>query len=198
MTDINELLSHIPTGQIAGRLGVDEATAEAAIRQALPALVGGLHANAQDAAGEASLAGALSQHDPSLVDGAVDLGQVDTDDGDKIVGHVFGGQREQVVQQLAGGAGPKVTGALIQKLLPLLAPIVLSYLSKRLLGGRAGGGASAPAGGSAGGGIDLGSILGGLLKNSLGGSSAGGAPAGGIDIGDILGGLGGLLGGGRR
>jgi hypothetical protein len=196
VTDINELLSNIPIGQIAGRLGVDEATAEAAIRQALPALVGGLHANAQDPAGQASLAGALAQHDPSLVEGGVDLDQVDAADGDKIVGHVFGGQRDQVVQQLATGGGSNVTGALIQKLLPLLAPIVMSFLAKRLLGGGTGGAAASTAGGSAGG-IDLGSILGGLLKSSAGGASSGGS-AGGIDLGSILGGLGGLLGGGRR
>lgn len=187
MTDIDELLTHVPIGQLAGRLGVDQATAEEAVRQALPALVGGLHANAQDPSGAASLAGALGQHDPGLLDGGVDLDQVDTDDGDRIVGHVFGGNRDQVVQQLANSAGPTVDSSLIAKLLPLLAPIVLSYLSKRLLGGTAG------SGGAAGG---LGSILGGLLGAAVGGS--GGRSAGGIDLGSVLGGLGGLLGGGRR
>ena len=43
--------------------------------------------------------------------------QVDADDGDKIVGNVFGGQRDQVVNQLGSqGAGDS---GLIAELLPL-------------------------------------------------------------------------------
>src|SRR5688500_1034932 len=57
---IDELMSQIPIGQLAGQLGVSEAEAEQAVRTALPALLGGMQANAQDPAGEASLAQALS------------------------------------------------------------------------------------------------------------------------------------------
>ena len=194
MTDLNDLLAHIPVDQLAARLGVDPATAEAAVRQALPALVGGLHANAQDPAGAASLAGALGQHDPGLLDGGVDLDQVDTQDGEKIVGHVFGANHGQVVQQLGGLGGSNVSGALIGKLLPLLAPIVMSYLARRL------GGASGTAGGGPAGGGGLADILGSLLGGRGAGASpgTGGGSAGGFDLGSILGGLGGLLGGGRR
>ena len=42
--------------------GVDEATAEQATRQAIPALLGGMQANAEDPAGAMSLAGALGDH----------------------------------------------------------------------------------------------------------------------------------------
>jgi len=194
VTDLNDLLAHIPVDQLAARLGVDPATAEAAVRQALPALVGGLHANAQDPAGAASLAGALGQHDPGLLDGGVDLDQVDTQDGEKIVGHVFGANHGQVVQQLGGLGGSNVSGALIGKLLPLLAPIVMSYLARRL------GGASGTAGGAPAGGGGLADILGSLLGGRGAGASpgTGGGSAGGFDLGSILGGLGGLLGGGRR
>jgi hypothetical protein len=205
VTDIEELLARIPTGQIAGRLGVDEATADAAIRQALPALVGGLHANAQDPAGAASLAGALAGHDRGLLDDAgpdgLDLDQVDTEDGDKIVGHVFGPRRDQVVDHLAAAGGPRVDSSLIARLLPMLAPIVMSFLAKRLLGG---GGPGGVAGGSAGSGGGLGGILGDVLGSMIGGRGSGGSAgagqgsAGGIDLGSILGGLGNLLGHGRR
>jgi hypothetical protein len=196
MTDLNDLLAHIPTDQIAARLGIDPDTADAAIRQVLPALVGGLHANAQDPAGAASLAGALGSHDPSLLDGGVNLDQVDTTDGAKIVSHVFGDNHDQVVSQLGGMGGASITSGLVGKLLPLLAPIVMSFLAKRLLGGALGGGSGASAGGSGGGG-GLADILGSLLG---GGSSAGsgGGSVGGFDLGSILGGLGGLLGSGTR
>ena len=62
LSAIDEILADIPIGQLAAQLGVDEATAEAATRQAIPALLGGLQANAEDPAGAASLAGALGDH----------------------------------------------------------------------------------------------------------------------------------------
>ena len=190
MSPIDEILSQIPLQQLAGQLGVDPATAEQAARSALPALLGGIQANTADPGGAASFAQALQQHDGSLVDGGVDLNQVDTQQGQQIVGHVFGDNQGQVVNQLGsiGGAGGQ---ALMSKLLPILAPIVMSYLASRLMGGGSGG-AAAPA--AAGGG--LGGLLGGLLGGVLGGG--GGAAtqqSAGPDLGSLLGGL---LGGGRR
>ena len=72
---------------------------------------------------------------------------------------------------------------LVGKLLPMLAPIVLSYLASRVSGG--GGKTSAVSGGG------MEDLLGGLLGGVLGG----GGSKGGGGIGDLLGGL---LGGGRR
>ena len=184
MTDINDLLSQIPMDQLARQLGVDEGTAERAARQALPALLGGMQANAQDPAGAASLSRAVGEHDPGLIDGGVDLDQVDTVDGDKIVSNVFGDKRDQVVSRLSEtGAGGSGAGDIIGRLLPMLAPLVLAYLAKQAQGRGTG---QASATGGAGG---LGDLLGGLL----GGSGGGQAGAGGL--GDLLGGL---LGGGKR
>lgn len=199
MAGIDDILSTVPLDQLAGRLGVDEATAQRAVGAALPALLGGLRANAQDPAGAASLGEAVAQHDPALVEGGVDLDDVDTDDGRKIVGHVFGQNEQAVVAQLADSTG---TGKdLLAKVLPALAPIALAFLAKQLGGAGAQGGAPTGTGSAAGksagersgapqtGGGGLGDVLGGLLS---GGSGSGGG------LGDLLGGLGGLLGGGRR
>ncbi|MGO1292526.1 MAG: DUF937 domain-containing protein, partial [Cellulosimicrobium funkei] len=132
MAGIDDILSTVPLDQLAGRLGVDEATAQRAVGAALPALLGGLRANAQDPAGAASLGEALAQHDPALVEGGVDLDDVDTDDGRKIVGHVFGQNEQAVVAQLAQSTG---TGKdLLAKVLPALAPIALAFLAKQLGG----------------------------------------------------------------
>ena len=76
-----------------------------------------------------------------LIDGGVDLDQVDTDDGEKIVGNIFGPNTDQVAQTLGGNLGGQ-GGGLIKQLLPILAPIVLAYLSKRLMGAGSGGGAA--------------------------------------------------------
>lgn len=189
MSPVDEILSQIPMSRLAGRLGVDERTAEAATRQALPALLGGIQANTDDPGGASSFANAVRKHDAGLVDGGVELGQVDLADGDKIVGHVFGQNRGQVVQQLGGlpGLGGAAGQDLIAKLLPILAPIVMSWLASKLTGGSAP--APAPPQAPAGGGI--GDVLGGILGGVLAGGGGGAAP----NIGDLLGGL---LGGGRR
>ena len=182
MASIDEVLAAIPMDRLAAQLGVDRATAEQASRQALPALLGGMEANAQDPAGAASLGKAIGSHDAGLVEGGVDLDQVDADDGDKIVSNVFGGQRDQVVNQLGSQGGGD--SGLIGKLLPLLAPIVMSYLAKQMSS------RSTQGGGTGGGGGGLTDILGSVL-----GGGGGGKGAGGLDIGSVLGGL---LGGGKR
>ena len=110
-----------------------------------------MSANAADPGGEASLLDALTQHGQELDDG-VDLDRLNVDDGGRIVDHVFGDSRDEVMsrlgganqQQAAGGLG----GGLIAKLLPMLAPLVMAWLAKNmggLLGGGGGGAKAAPA-----------------------------------------------------
>jgi hypothetical protein len=181
VTVIDELLTQIPMGQLASRLGVDEQTAEQATRQALPALLSGMHANAQNPDGARSLGQAISQHDNDLLDGGVNVDQVNTNDGDKIVQNVFGDSRSQVVDQL-GGIGGAGGSELIGKLLPMLAPIVMSYLARRIAPSAGGTPPTSGVGGNTG----LGEVLGGLLAGGAG------------QTGGLGGLLGGLLGQGRR
>lgn len=153
MAGIEDLFSRIPVDQIAGMLGVDAEQVQQAAGKAVPALVEGMQANAQDPAGAASLERALSQHGGEL-DGELDAATIDTDDGAKIVKNVFGDNVDGVAHALSGGAG----ASLIQKVLPMVAPLVMGFLSKQASGGAAN--AAAPQGD---GGIDVGSLLGGLL-----------------------------------
>ncbi|WP_068493532.1 DUF937 domain-containing protein [Pseudoclavibacter helvolus] len=191
MTDISELLALVPVNDIAGQLGVDPQTAEQGIKAALPALLGGLQANAADPAGAASLEHALEKKDTGLVDGRVSLADIDTTDGEKIVKNVFGGNTDQVAAALGSAPGGQTSG-LVQKLLPILAPIVLAWLAKKFLGGQQG---AAPSAGASTGGAGLEDLLGGILGGAAGGSGAAGGAAGG-GLGDILGGiLGGAAGG---
>ena len=197
MSAVDEIMQQIPLGQLASRLGTDEQTTGAAVQQALPALLGGLQANAQDPAGAASLQGALGQHSAGLIDGGVDLDQVDPGEGQKIVGNIFGGNTDGVAQTLGsnlGGVGGDQSD-LVRRLLPMLAPIVMSYLAKRMGGGESGGGGllgsllGGATGGASGGG-QINDVLGGLLGGQSQQSGAQGNP-----VTDMLGGL---LGGGRR
>jgi hypothetical protein len=159
MAAIDDIMAQLPVDQLAQQLGLDPATARAAAEQSLPALLGGLQANAQDPGGAASLNDALAQHDDDLLDGGVDLNQVDEADGEKIVGHVFGDNTDAVASRLAGAApAAGLSSDTTKKLLAILAPIVLSYVTNKL---RSRGGGAAPGATTSGGG--LGDLLGGLL-----------------------------------
>ncbi|TRW88417.1 DUF937 domain-containing protein [Mycolicibacterium sp. 018/SC-01/001] len=192
MSGLDDLYSQIPVQQIAGRLGVDPSEVDSAVKTLVPVLVGGLQHNAQDPDTADGIASAADSHARSgLLDGEVRVDQVDEADGSRAVAKIFGGNDTgQVASALSGGGAG--SSDLIQKLLPILTPIVLAYIGKRLSGG----GAAQVPGQSGGGGIGdiLGSILGGGAKpggdNPLGsilGSVLGGDKAGGF--GDILGGL---------
>lgn len=186
MSAYDDILGSLDLDQVAARVGAQPDEVRAAAQTVLPALLGGMRANAQDPAGERSLEDALTQHRDDLLDGGVDVAQVDTGDGQAIASHFFGAQQDRVVQQLGSQTGGGQD--LVRKLIPILAPIVMSYIAKKYLGG----------GGSAGGGAQQaqapGGALGDLLGQVLGGAGGGGGAAGSI-LTEVLGGL---LGGGRR
>jgi hypothetical protein len=124
---------------------------------------------------------------------------LDADDGEKIVGNIFGPKQDQVAQTLGGGLGGGQTGDLIKKLLPILAPpIVLAYLSKRFLGQNQSSGGQNPLDSILSGGASGSSNpLNDMLNSMLGGGTASGA-SGQPPGGSILDMLGGLLGAGRH
>jgi hypothetical protein len=156
MPGIDAFVSQVPVDQLAQHLGVDEQTAAQTAKAASAVLIGGMEANAQDPGGAASHEKALAQHDPSLIEGGVDLGQVDTQDGAKIVPNVSGDNEDQIVNAL-GGQGA-LSSDLLKKALPILAPLALAFLAKSF-SGQGEGGAQAGAAGVGG----LGDVLGGLL-----------------------------------
>ncbi|WP_336699050.1 DUF937 domain-containing protein [Curtobacterium sp. USHLN213] len=186
MAGLDDLLGAIPIGDIAKKLGIDEATARNAVSQAVPALVGGLQKNVENG-GAASLDKALDKHaakpDPTTID------DVDEEDGNKIVANVFGGKQQDVAVALGSTGGGVDLGGIIGKVLPLVAPIVLSKLGNQKAATQSGGG-----------GFDIGGLLGGFLGGGSGaaGGAGGGKGGGGLDVGGILGSLGGLLGGGKK
>ncbi|WP_319437493.1 DUF937 domain-containing protein [Mycobacterium sp. RTGN5] len=195
MAGLDDLMSQIPVADIASRLGASEGDVNQAIQTLVPTLVGGIQHNVvSDDIDSSTLESAIATEGGSgLLDGGVNVDQVDTGAGEQFVARIFGGNdTNQVASALAGsGAG---SGDLIKKLLPILIPIVLAYLGKQASGGSA-------AGGTSGGG--LGDVLGSILGGASGGFGGGDNPLGNI-LGNVLGGkqggaigdiLGGLLGG---
>ena len=187
MTDLSAVLNTIPVGDIAKKLGISEDVADAAVKQVLPGLIGGLAANASTSSGSASLENALTKHTTT----STNVADIDTDDGAKIVKNIFGSNQDAVATKLADAEPkPNVTADIIKRILPIVAPIVLSFIASQVLKPKtaapAASGATSPvAPAASAGGIDLGGLLGGLLSDPNAQGVVGGL-------------LGGLLGGGKK
>ncbi|MGY4710464.1 DUF937 domain-containing protein [Mycolicibacterium sp. CBM1] len=199
MAGLEDLYSQIPVADIASRLGADQGEVNQAIQTLVPTLLGSIQHNVVSGDIDSSkLESTIASEGASnLLDGGVNVDQVDTGQGEQFVARIFGGNdTNQVASALAGsGAGG---GDLIKKLLPILTPIILAYIGKQFAGSQAGG-ASTQAASSGG----LGDLLGGILGGATSGGGGGNNPLGSI-LGGVLGGkqggaigdiLGGLLGG---
>lgn len=170
MSDLDDLIKSIPLADIAAQLGVSEDVASEAVNQTVPTLLAGLQA--QD-----------------TTEAPADLAQAaDSGDGQQIVSSLFGEKTDDVAAAAAAPLSSGVTDGLVKQLLPILAPIVISFVMKKLTSG----GATAPQQEQApapqqqSGGDVLGSILGNMLGG--GNQQAGGNAAGNV-LGSILGGL---------
>lgn len=201
---LNSDLGKQIVGSISQKTGLDTNQASNVVASSVPALLSQIQNNASSEGGAAGLLGALTsgKHDGSILDNLSGfLSGGDFSDGSKILGHVLGGNQDNMVQGLSSKTG--VDSSIISKILPMLAPIIMGYLGKQT---KNKGVSSSP---------DLGGLLGGLLgggNNAAGGSSMGGSILtsvldqngdGKLDVSDAMsalsgkkkGGLGGLLSG---
>ncbi|MFI6594720.1 DUF937 domain-containing protein [Nonomuraea sp. NPDC050536] len=114
--------------EIAGLLGTDTATARQVVEAASGTIVGGMARNADNLDGAQALRTALDDHvDTDPFTG--DVASLERD-GQSILEHVFGGEgTEEAATGLSQFSG--VNSNAIMKLLPLLAPMVMSLLANR-------------------------------------------------------------------
>lgn len=177
--DLSELLNS-PQGQavirnLSGKLGVGEDKAAEVVNLAVPTILAGMTRNALTPQGAESLNNALeTKHDGSLLDNIAGMFADHQDeleqDGQGILGHIFGNKKEVVEESLSKKTGLSIGE--IGPLLAILAPVVMSFIGKEKRN------TSTGAGG-------LGDLLGGLLGNSK--SSA--VQQGGGGIMDIVSGF---------
>ncbi len=134
MNDLLGTLSQQVGGQVAGQiskqLGIDPKMSESAINAALPMLLGAISRNASTAQGAQALDKALDRHDGSALSDLISTvtSQDRVKDGEKILGHVFGGRQNNVQQGLS-----QLSGLDTQKsaqLLAMLAPLVMGALGQ--------------------------------------------------------------------
>ena len=172
---------------VSQNTGVSNDLVKKLLVMALPLILKSLTQNASSANGASSLLGALTQHS-NRASIPEQLSAADADDGSKIIGHIFGEKKDDVIIQLADQAGMKQTD--VSNVLSNVAPAVLSSLSATTQAGNA-----AQNSGSA---FDIGSLLGGsdLLSGIFSGVQAPQqtAPQGG----GLLSALSSLFGGGQQ
>lgn len=176
--------------QLGAQFGLGDDQTAQALSALVPAIAAGVHHNVQSENGLESLMNALSngQHQQYVSDPAI-LGQATTiDDGNAILGHVFGDQ--DVSRQVAAHAAAQtgIGSDILKKMLPIAATLVMGALAKRSVqssNAPAQAGVQGLPGGAAlggGGGGDLISVLASTLGQA-GGSTGG---LGGL-LGSLLG-----------
>ena len=175
------MTSQTSVNSLSQKTGISDKAIKMLLAAAIPLLIKSLTQNASSQSGALSLLGALTQHrsTKSLSD---QIAEADEDDGDKIISHIFGDQKSDVLSQLSAQSG--LSAGEVNTVLGNMAPALLSSLSAAKEDSAQN---SAPSGG-------IGSLLGGIL----GGASE--ASSGGL-LNAVLGGGGGILGsllGGRE
>lgn len=183
MQILQSQLSDDVVGQISEHIGAKPEQTAVAANDIFATLLGGLANNVSSENGLSSLGSALDRdHDGSVVDdlmgmvgGMLQGNQAgNATNGAGILGHILGGQQEPVAQQISQSSGLNMSQ--VMKLMPILAPIVMSVLGKARNQG----------------GLDLGSIAQILMGSAQNNSQQGG-------MGDLLGSiLGGVMGGGQQ
>lgn len=119
--------------KLAGQFGLDNNQAQAALAQLVPALGKGVSSNVAQPGGLSGLIGALTNGNHArYLDDAAQLSNPDTvNDGNAILGHLFGSK--EVSRQVAsrGAAKTGLSDDVLKKMLPVVATMVMGALSKQ-------------------------------------------------------------------
>lgn len=160
---MNEILQQLGGSQlvdgISKQVGVSQGQASSVISMALPLLMGAMQKNSQSEQGAQGLLGALQsdKHDGSL------LGNVASalsnsglaSQGQGILGHLLGSNENSIAQAISQKTGVSASSA--TQILKMLAPILMSFLGKKVTDS----------------GVDSTSGLTSMLSGVLGGQNAG-------------------------
>ena len=123
---LKSLLTDSSISALAKKTGLNASSLKKLIPLAIPLLLKFLTKNASNESGALSLLGALSQHtnQKALSD---QIDEADTEDGGKIINHIFGSESEDVTNQLALESGMSQRD--VSSALAGIAPALMSGLS---------------------------------------------------------------------
>ena len=134
MSMIEDLMGQLQgggTSEISRQLGIDESKVNQVVAGAIPAMVTGLANNSSTTAGRDALASALNRdHDGNVLDDVLGFlgGGAGGGSGASILSHVLGNKQGSVNQALGGASG--LDASSVQKILAMVAPLVMGYLGK--------------------------------------------------------------------
>ncbi len=120
------LLSKEAIKALTKKTGLDGKSLKKLLPLAIPVLVKMLTRNASSEAGASSLLAALTQH-TGKKPAAEQIAEADTDDGDKIIGHIFGNKKKEELQALSAQSG--LSENQVSSVLSGIAPTLLTTLS---------------------------------------------------------------------
>ncbi len=124
------LLSSDAINGLSKRSGASTSEVKKVLSQALPALLGGADEQAKGADTAAGFAAALSSHAKSNTFDLSDfLGNVDLEDGTKIIGHLLGGNTDKTTKTVAKKAG--VSNSKTSTIMSAAAPLLMSLLGQQ-------------------------------------------------------------------
>ncbi len=120
------LLSAKSLGALSNNTGVNQIDLKKLLILALPLIIKYMTNNSQSQSGLSSLFGALGAHQNR---GSVEsqIADADTEDGQKIIGHILGDDKDQVVDELSRESG--VDAGDVLNVLGTIAPYIMSGLS---------------------------------------------------------------------
>ena len=129
--DMNDLMKMVVSSgaidQVSQQTGVSADAAAAAVQELLPALLGGMKQQATDTNTQASFLQALADHSKEDTDDlSAFVKKVDTEDGDKIVNHLLGADKEAVAAKAKKKSGLDTKD--IIKIMAILAPILMAKM----------------------------------------------------------------------
>lgn len=169
------------TRQLGQQFGLNESQVGAALSALVPALAAGVQRNTSTPGGLDSLLGALTggSHQQYLDEPSTLSRQETVQDGNNILGHVFGSKEvsRQVATQAAAQTG--IGADVLKQMLPMIAAMMMGAMSK---------GTAAQPSGASGGGGGLMEMLTPMLDQNRDGSA----------MDDVLGSVGKWLGGSGR
>ena len=123
---IKSLLSGNTLSTLMKKTGLSSKQLKKLIPLAIPLLIKMLTRNASSQEGLTSLLGALTQH-TNKKPMAVQVAEADAEDGDKIIGHILGAEKDSDVISLANQSG--LSQQQVSGVLNNIAPALLSGLS---------------------------------------------------------------------